>query len=650
MMSSTNAQIRRQSAPIRRLSGALIDQIAAGEVVERPASVVKELVENALDADSSRIRVDLRNGGLDWIAVSDDGWGMSAEDARLCVERHATSKIAAVDDLARIRTYGFRGEALAAIASVSRLRLRSRQREASEATELQVEAGEIRSQRAVGGPPGTRVEVADLFGAVPARRKFLKTATTEWGHISDWLARAALSLPSIHFDVQRDERTALSWPATDDPLERIAAVISEADAAAFTPVSRETGELTLHGFVSRPERHRSTTAGIYLYVNRRPVRDRVLQHALVEIYRDLLPRGRFPTAVLFLDIPPEQVDVNVHPAKWEVRFADPRAIHELVRHGVRDAVAARRWLAPDGAPSAAARTAESAAATGTAANPSAARARQGRDGGSSGSSGSNDWVFAEGVDPADRATAQLALDSPGLRFEAFRATAQLALDSPGLRSEAFRAPEAEPGAAARVRFADLRLLGQLLSTYLVLETKDQLLLIDQHAAHERVLFERLRAEWLERGVESQGLLTPTTLRVEPVPLAALVECRESVARLGFDFEPFGADTVAIRAVPALLAGRDPGPLVRNLAEELAAAGDAADALRAGSGSLDAADRVFASLACHAARRRGDVLSDPEQHALLDALDAIPWAPCCPHGRPVAVPFELAEIERRFSRR
>jgi DNA mismatch repair protein MutL len=373
--------------------------------------------------------------------------------------------------------------------------------------------------------------------------------------------------------------------------------------------------VTLEGFVSHPDRHRSSAAGIYLYVNRRPVRDRVLQHALVEIYRDLLPRGRFPAAVLFLDIPPERVDVNVHPAKWEVRFADPRAIHELVRHGVRDAVSSRRWLAVDGAPNAAARAAESAAP--------AAPARDG---------GSSDWVFAEGVDPADRATAQLALDAPAGRFEAFRTGAAESADAP------------------LVRFADLRLLGQLLSTYLVLETKEQLLLIDQHAGHERVLFERLRAEWLEREVESQGLLIAATLRVEPAPLAALIESREAVARLGFDFEPYDDATVAVRAVPALLADRDPGQLVRNLAEELAAAGAGADALRAGSRSLDAADRIFASLACHSARRRGDVLSPQEQRALLDAMDAIPWAPCCPHGRPVAVPIELAEIERRFSRR
>jgi len=291
------------------------------------------------------------------------------------------------------------------------------------------------------------------------------------------------------------------------------------------------------------------------------------------------------------------------------------AIHELVRHGVRDAVAARSWIAVDS---------PLTSTTSTAAG-GAARATEVREGGSS-------EVFAEAVDPEGSASAPGTAKTPEFRFDDRRAG------------------EVGGDAAAHPRFADLRLLGQLLSTYLVLETKEQLLLIDQHAGHERVLFERLRSEWLERGIESQGLLTPTTLRLEPTPLAALIECREAVAQLGFDFEPFGDATVAIRAVPALLAGRDPGELVRNLAEELAAAGAGADALRAGSRSLEAADRVFASLACHSARRRGDVLSPLEQRALLDAMDAIPWAPCCPHGRPVAVPFELAEIERRFSRR
>jgi DNA mismatch repair protein MutL len=602
---------------IRRLSGALIDQIAAGEVVERPASVVKELVENAIDADAGRIRVEIRNGGRDWISVTDDGWGMSPDDARLCLERHATSKIASAADLAAITSYGFRGEALPAIASVSRLRLRSRARGSAEAVELEVETGEIIDQRAVGAPEGTRIEVAELFRGVPARRKFLKTATTEWGHISDWVARAALALPSIHFDVQRDDRPAISWPSATDPLDRIAAVISEADAAAFTPVSREEGRALLNGFVSRPERHRSTTAGIYLYVNQRAVRDRILQHALVEIYRDLLPRGRFPAAVLFLSIPPELVDVNVHPAKWEVRFADPRAVHDLVRHGVRDALVARSWLAVERAGP-------------TRGSEMRAGRSEGRLPTSAG--GTTDWIFARSAEAAGTTATGVGGGAAPDRSAGIGA-------SPG-----------EGPSEAGVRFADLRLLGQLLSTYLVLETKEQLLLIDQHAAHERVLFERLRSEWLERGIESQGLLTAFTLRLEPQSLAALSRAADAVQRLGFDWEHYGDETVAVRAVPALLADRDPGQLIRNLAEELASAGAGADALRAGSRTLEAADGVFASLACHAARRRGDVLSEPEQQALLDALDAIPWAPCCPHGRPVAVPIELAEIERRFSRR
>ncbi|MFP8878779.1 MAG: DNA mismatch repair endonuclease MutL [Myxococcota bacterium] len=601
---------------MRLLTGALIDQIAAGEVVERPVSVVKELVENALDADSSRIRVEIRRGGQDFISVTDDGIGMSPQDTRLALERHATSKIASVADLSRIRTYGFRGEALPAIASVSRTRIRSRLRGAAEACEIQVEVGKVTRERRLGGPEGTRVEVADLFLGVPARRKFLKSVTTEWGHISDWLARAALAIPGVHFDIQRDDRPATVWPAVSDPLERVAAVVSEADAAAFTQVSRAEGRASIEGFVSRPERHRASAAGIYLFVNRRPVRDRVLQHALVEVFRDLLPRGRFPAAVLFLSVPPELVDVNVHPAKWEVRFSEPQAIHALVRHAVRESVSARRWLHVDPVPPEAV-SVTSDGWTGPVGHgaPSSTQRPKG------GTASVTDWVFADARTPA----------RGGAPIEAESQLEWTASDG-------------------RIRFGDLPLLGQLMATYLVCETKSQLLLIDQHAAHERVLYERLRAEWLERGVESQGLLVPETLRLEPRPLAALIESGDAVDRLGFDWEDFGDGTIAVRAVPALLADRDPAQLVRNLAEELAAAGAAADALRPGSRSVEASDQVFASLACHSARRKGEVLDPREQRALIDALDAIPWAPSCPHGRPVSIPIELTEIERRFGRR
>ncbi len=599
--------------PVRRLPDALIDQIAAGEVVERPASVVKELVENALDAGASRVAVEVRAGGCDWIAVSDDGSGMPPADARLALERHATSKLAGPADLTRIATFGFRGEALPAIAAVSRLRLRTRARGAPEGIELRVESGRLLDERAAGGPQGTRVEVADLFGSVPARRKFLKAPTTEWSHAADWLVRAALALPGVHFEVRRDERPALSWPGVADPLDRVAAVLGEEEAAALVPMAREEGGAALDGFVSRPDRHRPTLAGVYLFVNGRPVRDRTLQHALLEVYRDLLPRGRFPSAVLFLRVPPESVDVNVHPAKWEVRFADPQEIHRLVRRGVRDAIGTRQWLAPPGSP-------------------------QGRGD-----------------------TAALARDlplAPASPFPGVPEDLPQALLERAQR-EAERSPNpqallerAQRGKAERSlnRLAELRLLGQLLATYLVLEGKEGLVLVDQHAAHERVLYERLRAEWMQRGVASQGLLAPQVVELAPAAGAALEQCAASVARLGFDLEPFGAGSVAVRAVPALLCDRDPAGLVRGLGDELASADTAADALRAGARALDAAERIFASLACHAARRKGEVLDAREQHALLDALDTIPWAPTCPHGRPVAVPLTLAEIERRFGRR
>ena len=318
-------------------------------MVERPASVVKELVENAVDAGAERIRVEVRDGGIRLMAVTDDGHGMTPENARLALERHATSKLSALEDLQGIRSFGFRGEALPAIASVSRLRLRTRARGADEGVELRVERGELVEERAAAGPEGTRIEVADLFEGVPARRKFLKAASTEWGHISDWLARAALARPGVHFDIIRDDKPATAWPGTADPLDRAAAVLSADLADVLVRIERDHGDLALHALVSRPDHHRATGAGIHLFVNGRPVRDRLIRHALLQIYRDILPRGRFPSALLFLEVAPDQVDVNVHPAKWEVRFSDPQSIHQLVRRTVLDAIESRSWLA-SGAP------------------------------------------------------------------------------------------------------------------------------------------------------------------------------------------------------------------------------------------------------------------------------------------------------------
>ncbi len=612
--------------PVRQLDDALVDQIAAGEVVERPASVVKELAENALDAGASRLRVEVRSGGRDFIAVTDDGCGMSPEDARLALRRHATSKITRADDLQRIATYGFRGEALPAIASVSTLRLRTRPAGAAEAFELRVEQGRLVDARAAGGPVGTKVEVADLFAGVPARRMFLKTVATEWGHVSDWLSRAALALPGVHVEIRRDDRPALVWPAARTLADRVAAVLGEEEAGALVACERAAGPAVVHGLVSRPDRHRPNLTGVYLFVNGRPVRDRLLQHALVDVYRDVLPRGRFPSGVLFVDVPPESVDVNVHPAKWEVRFSEPQAIHRLVRHSVREALAERSWIVAGGDATPATWPERATPSGDIGAAGSGATRWAGRDAaaGPGQPAGRGDWIFADGPTP------------PASPTEA---------SLPGLA-----APSSAPDAGGRVRFGDLRLLGQLLATYLVLEGKEGLVLVDQHAAHERVLYERLRAEWSRGQVERQGLLVPATVVLAPAARRALEAASSAVSDLGFDVEPFGDDAVAVRAVPALLAGRDPVLLVRELADELAASPVPEDGLAPGSRALEAADRLFASLACHSARRKGDAIEPKEQQALLDALDAIPWAPTCPHGRPVAVPLDLFEIERRFSRR
>ncbi len=591
---------------IALLPDALVDQIAAGEVVERPASIVKELVENALDARATRIGVEVRDGGIAWISVTDDGHGMSPGDARLAIQRHATSKVRAVEDLSEIRSFGFRGEALPAIASVSRFRLVTATQE-GEGFELLVEAGRLLREGAVGAPRGTRIEVAELFAAVPARRKFLKRPGTEWGHIADWLGRLALSLPEIHFELRRDAKPPIIWPTTQDRLERVAAVLSEADAASLIAAERSSGEAHVSVLVSAPERSRANASGIHAFVNGRPVRDPLLRQAVVTAYRDVLPRGRFPIGLVFLTLPPQQVDVNVHPAKWEVRFSDPKAIHQLIRHTVRDAMAGRSWL------------------------------------------GSGEPVPAPGA-PAP-AWPAFSPTNEGVRDASTPASARLPHTAPMFTNAAAeQGGGAGEASAPRMSFASLPLLGQLHASYLLLESGSGLLLVDQHAAHERVLYERLRKQWLERGVERQGLLAATPVELPASSVQTLLEGADEIGRLGFDLEEFGDGALLVRSVPALLSGHDPVALVQGLAEEL----DSRESLGIGANDetrlLAAADRVFATVACHSARRFGDRLPPEEQRAILAGLDAIPWAPTCPHGRPVAIALERDEIERRFARR
>ena len=610
-----------EKGPIRLLSNALIDQIAAGEVVERPASVVKELVENSLDAGASRIRVEIRDGGSALIAVSDDGSGMSPAELPMALQRHATSKLTSAADLMRISSFGFRGEALPAIASVSRFRIRSRTRGSEHGWEIQLLGGKILRECEAGGAVGTRIEVADLFASVPARRKFLKRPATEWGHIADWLARLALVRPEIHIEAQRDDRKAIVWPACKNPRDRIAMILPEDDAAALIEVNHETPAARIHAFVSAPERTRPNGQGLYLFVNGRPVRDRLLRHALIESYRDLLPRGRFPIGVLFLEIPPEAVDVNVHPAKWEVRFTDPQAIHQAIRHAVREAMASRSWLGTMRPPerqaglvsSARGRAEEGDVGSGRplpagAAAPASASGKPG------------DWVFAGEPPSSDRV------------------------------AEGTTAPELESARPPVPSFGALPLLGQLRASYLLAETEDGLIVVDQHAAHERILYEGLRRAWLDSGVARQGLLTPVTVPLAPSAIAALVGASELAERLGFEVESFGEGAVLVRSVPAELVGQDVAGLVTDLAAALE------DAPREGESDatairwLPSLDHLFATLACHSARRFGERLPEAEQRAILTGLDEIPWAPTCPHGRPVAILIGYEDLESRFRRR
>jgi len=615
------------------LPDGLIDQIAAGEVVERPASVVKELVENALDAGARRIRVELREGGNDFIAVVDDGSGMTEENARLALRRHATSKITTQDDLERIGSFGFRGEALPAIASVSRLRLLTRPRTEETGHEVRVEGGEVILDRAAGCPVGTRIEVANLFSQIPARRKFLKKPATEWGHAHDWLMRLAISLPGVHFEIIRDHREVGVWPATDEPGVRIGAVLGHDVGSRLIPVTWEERGGRVEAWLSAPDQTRANTQGLYLYVNGRPVRDRLVRHAVLEAYRDWLPRGRYPVAVLEVTVDPSDVDVNVHPAKWEVRFAEPRMIHSLIRHAVREAMSGRNYLIA----------------------PSLKRASEGLQ-----------------DRPSGNHPAQEPFASGGKRGEAFfespllppqpssteRVSEPLWADqspaAPEPTEGRSRAEQGDPLEGERA-LSSLPLLGQMLASYLLLEADDGLILIDQHAAHERVLYERLRANWLAGAVPKQGLLIALTVDLDPLAVVALGEDAALVEGLGFEVEPFGEEAVVVRAIPALLSGQDPAALVRDLAEELSASEAGAGAAlraepdRASTRLLPAVDRLFATLACHSARRFGDHLPIEEQRAILEGLDSIPWAQSCPHGRPVARRISRSEIERRFGR-
>ncbi len=582
---------------VRVLPSELVNQIAAGEVVERPASVVKELVENALDAHATQIRVAIREGGMAAISVSDDGTGMSPEDARLAFERHATSKLESAEDLARVSSLGFRGEALPSIASVAAVRMRTRRHEDAIGIELEGFGAGIERSAPVACAEGTTIEVLELFGRVPARRKFLKSAVTEASHIVRWLERIALARPDVRFELERDGRRALLWLPTRDARERVLAVLPPGAGEDLRPVEGETSTLRVTGFASPTHVLRSGPSDLHVYVNGRPVRDRLLQFAVRDAYRDALPPGRYPIVVLFLQVDSGEVDVNVHPAKWEVRFRDPAAVTALLRRAIGAAVRVGTSPGPE---------------------------------------------YRLATPAQGRATAAGDFDfSPG-----FFAPAPIAV----AESADGRATPPSPG----LSFARLRYVGQALGLYLVLEGESGLVLIDQHAAHERVLFERLRRAVLEDKLERQPLLVPLELELSRGDAETLDANAELLARAGIELET-GAATLrgtvraSLRSLPALLAERRGASWPEMLAETARALSEPGPR-ESRDGLERALHELLASSACHAAVRKGDRLDPREAGALLEALDDTLWFPNCPHGRPILATLDAAELERRFLRR
>ncbi len=576
-------------ARVQVLPDAVARRIAAGEVIERPVSVVKELVENSLDAGARRIVVEVDGGGVDRIAVTDDGEGMAAEDLPLAFRPHATSKIRTEEDLLQIATLGFRGEALPSIAAVADVEVWTRRAADASGAHLHLRGGELVGGGVTGAPAGCRIEVRELFFNTPARRKFLKSAQTESGHVAQLLGRIALAAPETEFRLVQNGREALRCPA-EGRQERIARILGRELANELRPVDAD-GPIAVGGFASHPHFTLPSQRAIHFFVNGRFVRDRTLTHALFSAYATLVPHGRSPAAVLFLRLAPDEVDVNVHPAKLEVRFRSSAAVHEAIGRAVRRAV-----VAP--ATEAMAEVREPIAA----------------------------WSAATAASEPSRAS------GGGARLRLVPVETATAAEP--LRSAALLPP--------RGRFASLRVLGQVFDGYLVCEGEGELVVIDQHAAHERVRFERLREQRCEGAVAQQALLVPQTIELAPGGAELLAGSADALAKAGLELEAFGDRAVVVRAVPAALAPSAVDGLVRALAAELGEVGD--------SRALDEEiEGMLATVACHSAVRVGERLDEREIRALLTSMDEIDLATNCPHGRPVARAFPRGEIERLFGR-
>lgn len=593
--------------PIRVLPDALVDQIAAGEVVERPAAALKELLENSLDAGASDISVTLEGGGIARIRVQDDGNGIAPADLPLALARHATSKIASLGDLESVATLGFRGEALASIASVSRLSLTSRRAGERHAWQVQAEAARVGAPQPAGLDRGTVVEVLDLFHNVPARRKFLKTEATEYAHAEEAFRRIALSRPEVAFALSHDGRARLRLPAQGEAA-RCAAVLGAEFSAACLSVDETAGPLRLHGAAGLPAAARASRDAQYLFVNGRFVRDKLLTHAVREAYRDVLHGERHPSYVLFLDLPPDLVDVNVHPTKSEVRFRESRAVHQFVLHAVERTLARSRPGEAAPAPMTPPQWLGRAAST--------------------------------ALPLAQQQPLHLPAGEPeGFYDRLFGRTAASTQTNPAGTALAERSPEATPEPEA---FPLGHALAQLAGVYILAQNHAGLVVVDMHAAHERVVYERLKTALADSGVPTQTLLIPATLVATPLEVATVQDHGEDIAAMGFEMAVSSPTSVVVRAVPALLREADIAALARDLLREIAELG-------ASRAVADRRDDILGTLACHGAVRAHRALTLAEMNALLRDMEATERAGQCNHGRPTWYQLTLADLDRLFLR-
>lgn len=626
---------------IRILSDALASQVAAGEVVERPAAVIRELVENSLDAGAAHVEVHVQRGGTAQIKIIDDGSGMDREDAMLCLERHATSKIRTKEDLAAIHTFGFRGEAIPSIASVSRFRLSTKQADSLTGTEIEVHGGRLINVKDCGAATGTVIEVRNLFFNLPARRKFLRTEATEYAHVEQQFRLHAIANPRVAFTLTRDGETVFHLPATTDLLSRIRGLIGDDMADRLLEVERsECRGVTLWGYISGPGFSRSTRQMQLSFLNGRPIESASITYGLREGYHTALMKGQHPVTFLFLEMDPHGFDVNVHPAKKEVRFHDGNSVREAVATSIGNTLADSRSL-PTGHPSAQHPTATPSS------DPTPRPA----------------WQLHH-ERPYVPPPTQTLLPIPAAQRPTFAPPPPVAARHSGPPTPAVSTRPAEPTPTSddptppahstepapapatptdKPAPPEFRIIGVLHRLYVLMESADGLVLMDQHAAHERVMFEKIRTAMEKEGVPTQRLLIPLTLQLSPKDADLISRNRDALHRLGLELEPFGANTFKLETLPTFLKTDDPMEWLDQVIEELRG-------MSAGASSLRLGEDMIATTACRHAVKANDTLSMPELEALLATLFDCEMPYCCPHGRPTLIQINHAELERKFGRR